>query len=167
MKEIKLTQGYVALVDDEDYNRCMGGPTWYANVDRRKDGTVRKVYARRHIAGKIQYLHRFLLGITDPEVQVDHKNHNGLNNQRYNLRTATCADNQHNHWLHTNNTSGFKGVAWSKRDKKWNASVTVGNRQLYIGLFPRPEDAARAYDEAAIQHFGQFAKTNAALGLLS
>ena len=107
MKEIALTQGYVALVDDEDFDR-VNQHKWHADVGPNS------VYAlRKDENGRNLRLHRFNLGITKTKTRVDHKDHNGLNCQHYNLRDSQGHNNK-NQRLKTNNTSGFKGVSWSK-----------------------------------------------------
>lgn len=162
MKTIKLSQGYFALVDNADYTRCMQGPKWYANVVRYKDGSVRKVYAVRSLPSPDrgwQYMHRFILGAVDTRVEVDHKDHNGLNNQRYNLRLATHSQNMHNQRLSKANTSGYKGVCWSKRREKWLVRISVEGSTKHIGSFASKEDAKRAYDAAVIKLHGEFANT--------
>jgi len=165
MKEIQLSKGYLSQVDDSDYERCMVGPKWFAKV------TSNTVYAQRHFRGvdgtrKTQKLHRFILGITDPAVRIDHRSGNGLDNQRRNLRVSTPAQNSHNSRLNAGNTSGYKGVTWDATRNKWQARLGVSGQRSTVGRFTDPEDAARAYDAAALKYHGPFAKTNAMLGLL-
>lgn len=93
MKEVKLTRGYVALVDDEDFER-VSQHTWHVKHDHRN------VYACTNIVcdGKRVYvrLHRFIVGIYDPEIEVDHEDHNGLNCQKHNIRKANSEQNAYN-----------------------------------------------------------------------
>jgi hypothetical protein len=161
MKEIPLTQGYAAIVDDGDF-AALSQYKWHAFMDSRKDGSMRRVYARRATAkGRpAVFMHRFILDSTDSGIEVDHEDGDGLNCQRYNLRTATHADNQHNRKLQRNNTSGFKGVTWHKQSQKWHAKIRVSGAVTSLGLFSDKVRAAKAYDIAALHHFGSFAKIN-------
>jgi hypothetical protein len=151
------------MVDDADYEMC-AAESWYADVYRSKN-IVRRVYASRHIRkddGRwtTQYLHRFILGISDPRVKVDHRQGIGLDNQRGNLRAATNMQNSHNQVVRSDNTSGFKGVTWDKAKRKWRALITVEGKKLHIGYFSDALQAALAYDAAAREHFGEFALCN-------
>ena len=102
MREIPLTQGKTALVDDEDYEG-LSQFRWFAH----KNGKT--FYAARSMNPGIVKMHRFILGVVDPKIEVDHEDCNGLNNQRSNLRRATHGENQHNRGLYRNNPSGYKG----------------------------------------------------------
>lgn len=165
MKEIQLTQGYVALVDDEDFER-VNQFKWSARVETRKDGSVRNVYAFRNVIGAdgkrhAQYMHRLIMNVTDPEVQVDHSpDHSGLNNLHANLRLATNTENGRNKRINVNNTSGVKGVVWHKKNQKWVAEIKVNRQYKALGSFTSLADAKHAYDEAAVKYFGAFACTN-------
>lgn len=99
---------------------------------------------------------------------VDHRDGNRLNNRENNLRIADATGNSSNATIPVTNSSGFKGAhLTSKRGaKKWLANISVGNKSKHLGYFHTAEDAAKAYDEAAVSHYGQFARTNASLGLL-
>jgi len=173
MKEIPLTQGYVALVDDEDYQRIVDIGPWCASVYRRKDGSVLKIYAHHSSytvdkkVGKGYLMHRVVLGLTDYKVKVDHfPDPSGVNNQRSNLRLATAAQNTQNQQLRLENTSGYKGVHWSKHASRWTAAIKVKGKTKRLGYFTNPKDAARTYDKAALEFFNNFACTNEGMGLL-
>lgn len=158
MAEITLTKGHYALVDDDDY-ADVSAYNWYAFEVRRRGGSIARVYARRNVsAQKTQSLHRFLLGITNPQILVDHKNRNGLDNRRENLRTCTRTQNQGNRRAALSNSSGFKGVY--RLGAKWGAQITRAKKGSKLGVFSSPELAAVAYDEAAIKYFGEFAHLN-------
>lgn len=174
MKEIPLTQGYVALVDDGDFER-VAKFKWCASVDKRTDGSITNVYAThgvrtavRTASGKrksTQQLHRFILELTDPLINVDHKNHNGLDCRRENLRTCSRDENMRNMCTPTTNSSGFKGVSWHKGDRKWRAYIKVSDglkkrQYAHLGNFDSREQAAAAYNAAAVQRFGEFALLN-------
>ncbi len=157
MKEIPLTQGKVALVDDEDYDRLMAMGKWYAHVDKNKN----TIYARRTQNGKTIRMHRIILNIIDDGALVDHENGNGLDNRRKNLRMCTKRQNNLNVTIRKNNTSGFKGVVWQKDRRKWQVQIRIGNGvKKHIGHFVSITEAARAYNEAAIKYHGEFAKLN-------
>lgn len=157
MKEIKLTQGKVALVDDEDFeylnqwkwHACRDKVTWYAG------------HAFKQPSGrfKTKTMHRFILNPL-PIFEVDHIDGNGLNNQRENLRVATRSENNRNCSKRRTNTSGYKGVTWHKRDKEWRAQIGFNKKKIAIGSFDSKVGAARAYNEAALRYFGEFAKLN-------
>jgi len=165
MREIPLTQGYVALVDDEDYEE-LTKHKWYAEVDNHT------VYALRneHIVGTRRHntirMHRFLLGVTG-ESKVDHQDGNGLNNQRSNIRVATLSQNNSNRRKKTGTSSKYKGVHWDKARKKWSAKVHVGDKYYCLGRFTDESEAALAYDIEAKKHFGQFACLNFPQGALN
>lgn len=156
MKTIPLTQGKVALVDDADYE-AVNAHKWRAV----KGG--RGVYASRSIRkpdGKwtTQSMHQFLMpGVA----RIDHRDGNGLNNQRYNIRPATWEQNgrgfQHKR---LGTTSKFRGVSWQKQCRKWWAQLEVAGKKVHIGLFESEFDAALAYDAAARHYFGEYASPN-------
>jgi len=172
VKEIQLTQGYVALVDDEDYP-LVSQYKWYARIKKRKDSTVRGVYAARNtypysreqsrkmgkiIIVKLMFMHRLILGLTDGSLEVDHIDGDGLHNWRSNLRTATTAQNRHNSPAPVDNTSGFKGVSWNKRQKRWGAYITAFGKRKHLGWFVNKEEAAQSRAKAEIEMFGEFAR---------
>lgn len=110
-------------------------------------------------------MQNYILGIPIGE-PIDHWDRDGLNNQRGNLRPCTHAQNCFNRFYGATNKSGFKGVSWKRPNKKWCAQIKALGKVLHLGLFADPKEAAKAYDEAAELHFGQFALTNKRLGLL-
>lgn len=106
-------------------------------------------------------LHRFLLGLGKGDVgRVDHRDGNGLNNQRYNLRLATHSQNMQNRRVQKNNRSGFKGVTWNKDMKKWATKIKFEGKWVWLGAFESPEEGGRAYDLKAKELFGEFARLN-------
>jgi AP2 domain len=149
--EIPLTQDKVALVDASDYS-SVAGFNWYARKNKHT------WYAIRSEGQKKIYLHRQILGF--PPVNTDHRDGDGLNCRRYNLRQADGQQNGRNHRLNRNSTSGFKGVSWDKGRSKWRAYIVVDGKQIHLGRFDTAEEAARAYDAAALERFGEFAKMN-------
>jgi hypothetical protein len=163
VKTIPLTKGMVALVDDGDFE-FVSHWSWYASEVHGN------FYARRdvQVGGKRKrlYLHRILAGAA-PGQNVDHKDRCTLNNQRHNLRACSQTQNMGNCGMQCHNTSGFKGVSWSRSKNKWVAQIRPGNGQRqFIGRFKSPTDAAQAYDRVAREKYGRFALTNEALGLL-
>ena len=103
-------------------------------------------------------LHRRIMGNSAPT--VDHKDHDGLNNTRRNLRFATRSQNCCNSRIRRNNTSGYIGVSWNKSDKKWVARIRKQDRAIHLGSFDDPIEAALARDKAAREHHGDYAVLN-------
>jgi hypothetical protein len=155
MREIPLTQGRVAVVSDEDFEELSQHKCQFtANARRHGRG-----YATRFVNDRPVYMHRVILD-APKGVQVDHIDGDRLNNTRENLRLATLKENRRNNGAYVCNKSGYKGVTWHKKAGKWVAGITVDNKRVYLGLHSDPRDAARAYNEAAKVHFGEFAKLN-------
>jgi AP2 domain len=153
--EIPLTQGFVAVVDDEDAPRVLAAGKWHV-VHGKRTHYGAKTYNLG--GGKYQtvYLHTFL---TDWP-RVDHRNGDGLDNRRTNLRQATNVQNGANSRRRIDSKSGYKGVSWHTAGKAWCARITVERQTTYLGLFTDPRDAALAYDEAARELHGPFARPN-------
>jgi hypothetical protein len=166
VREIPLTKGYVAIVDDEDYER-LSALKWYAqalNGARTVYAYTRTGRASGHVTIG---MHRMVMG-PPPWLRVDHINFNGLDNRRCNLRVGDVAQNGA-HAPKRRGSSRFKGVSWSKRSGRWYACIASGvprrsnpkmSKTLALGLFDSEEDAARAYNLAAQKRFGEFAFLN-------
>ena len=105
------------------------------------------------------YLHQFLLKTSDG-LQIDHKDQNPLNNRKNNLRKCTNAQNSRNSKIPKNNKSGYKGVSWHKASCKWRAQIGYNYKCIPLGLYHCKDEAAKAYNEAAIKYFGEFASLN-------
>jgi len=154
MKEIKLTQGKVALVDDEDYEE-LNQYKWYA----QKGGNAFYA-ARTALPSRSQIrMHRVIKKSPDDK-EIDHRNHNGLDNRKENLRICTRSQNQYNQKLSKNSTSGHKGVSWKQQNKKWQAHITINGIRKYLGYYTAKEKARLAYNKAAKELFGEFALLN-------
>lgn len=151
-REIPLTQDKVALVSDHRYE-YLSQFNWYA---ARYKNTF---YAQRRSGKTTLKMHREILKPPDG-FDADHRDGDGLNNQDENLRVCTRAENGHNRRKDRDNTSGYKGVSWHKGQEKWNASIRVNGKGIHIGSFDDKELAARAYDRAALELHGEYAKTN-------
>lgn len=160
MKTIPLTQGKVALVDDEDYE-ALAAHKWCAHKNRSG-----RFYATRSkprgtgVRGVIR-MHA-VVARTPAGMDTDHVDGDSLNNRRENLRVCTRAENMANRGKNKNNTSGFKGVFRFAQNRKspWVAQIQKGGQSTYLGYFPTAEAAARAYDEAARSLHGEFAVLN-------
>lgn len=157
MKQISLSQGKFALVDDSDYKWLN---QWKWSLLRRRH--QHKYYAvRGDKNNKIIYMHREILGLKrGREVQADHINNNGIDNRRVNLRKCTHKENQRNQPKNVTNTSGYKGVTWYKAGGKWHAQIKVNRTKYHLGYFFCLIKAAKAYDRAARKYHGDFANLN-------
>jgi hypothetical protein len=155
-REIPLTQGLVALVDAADYEWLIQWKwyaqktisTWYAARNSSRGGT--RIFVLMHRA----------IMLPEPDQLIDHRDMNGLNNTRANLRFATKHENMRHTGLTTRNTSGYKGVSWSKKGNRWFATIQINSKTKFLGNYLTPEEAARAYDVAAKEAFGEFAWLN-------
>lgn len=99
--------------------------------------------------------------------EVDHKDNNGLNNQRENLRISTRAEQLANTRLRIDNTSSRKGVHWDSKNQKWAASITVSGKCKFLGRFSSLDEAALAHDNAAHKYFGEFYRVSVKLASMS
>ncbi len=163
MKEIQLTQGQVALVDDEDFER-VSQFKWHAHFNRTYANggaflASRTVGARGNRS--TVYLHRLIIEAGTGQI-IDHIDGNPLNNQRHNLRIATRSVNGANtsQILLTRNRSGFRGVSFYTPYSKWRAQIKATNRTVTLGYFTDKLEAAKAYNEAAKKYHGEFATLN-------
>jgi len=164
MREIQLTQGQVALVDDQDYeylNQWKWCAIW---SDHTRSFYAMRVSCDRGQRVTIQ-MHRLILGITDPRIKVDHRDSNTLNNQWLNLRVCNNRQNQQNTRKRSNCSSQYKGVSWDRKTSRWKSQIQIPSEsavgtKVHLGYFNLEVDAAYAYNEAAHKHFGEFAHLN-------
>lgn len=137
------------IVDDDAF-------VWASQMNWTIDRSGNTFYAR-NVKGR---LHRLVMGITDPMVLIDHKNGNGLDNRKSNLRRCSVAENNRNCIKEPGKTSSFKGVSWKSSRKKWQAQIKVNGIVKYLGLFDNERNGAIAYNEAAQKYHGDFALLN-------
>lgn len=155
MKEIKLTQGKCAIVDDEDYEIlnafrwyawCYAG-LWYAKRNFWVNGKCKTVYMHRKILNAQQ------------GIEIDHRNGNGLDNRKENLRLCTHRQNMCNKKQpRKGNKLGIKGVYWNKECKKFRAKIQSNGKTIHLGLFNVLDDADIAYRRAELKYFGEFTR---------
>ena len=154
MKQIPLTKGLFAIVDDEDYEYLIKHK-WHASVNNKS------IYAKRNIyidgVNKKVYMHRQILSVKERRIYIDHINLNTLDNRKSNLRTCTPAENTRNKISYGEN-SKYKGVQPSRN--VWYARIYLNKKKHFLGYFESEEEAARAYDTAAKELHGEFANLN-------
>lgn len=157
MKLIPLTQGKFAQVDDADFD--------YLNQWKWQYHSSAHAQRTRHIPNSKEngkwkretiHMHRLLLDAKE----VDHRDRDGLNNQRHNLRECKHSQNTHNVAAHRDSTSKFKGVCWYEKGSKWQAQIYINKRQTYLGRYNSEIEAAKAYNVMAQHYHGEFAVLN-------
>lgn len=166
MKKIELTRGYYVIVDDEDFE-WLNQWKWTACV--KKWGIIGFRHFRENGKQHTVQMHREILkhhGFNIEDLQIDHINHNTLDNRKEQLRIATPQENSRNTRIHKNNKSGFKGVSWSKSNKKWVTFLRVNKKSKYIGQFDNKIQAAIAYNKACKKIYGEFSHLNYIGGIL-
>lgn len=158
MKQIPLTQGKYAIIDDKNFE-WLNQWKWCAE----KIGNMYYAVRTIKIDGKNipQLMHRLILGLVRGDGKLtDHRNHNGLDNYIKNLRICNNSQNHHNQLPTLNAKSKYKGVGWFKRGKKWCARIYTNGKHYHIGYFDNEIKAARAYDKKARELFKEYAYTN-------
>jgi hypothetical protein len=154
-KEILLTKGQVAIVDEADFE-------WLSQWKWQSMKPHHIWYARRtvtpHGKSSTVYMHREILRVAS-DVYVDHIDGNGLNNTRANLRAATRSENLWNHKSRTG-SSQYKGVNFHTSRDQWQAQIKFNGKRKWLGYFNTPEEAAVAWDRAARELHGEFAFLN-------
>lgn len=152
-KHVPLPCGDFAIVDDEDYE-AVSAFKWRKN----KSGKECYPVTGHNDSGGVRFLHRVIMRAPKGSM-VDHKNGDVLDNRKENLRFCSYTENARN-MAPRGGTSRFKGVRWLTGKNRWKAEIGMDKRRVHIGYFTNEEDAARAYDHAALQHYGEFARTN-------
>ncbi len=157
MRRIPLTKGKEALVDDQDYKYLM---QWNWHVS---DNGFGNLYAKSNVKPTTNFMHIVIterMGFASSS-NVDHRNGDGLDNRRMNLREATKVQNGRNRGPIKGSVSGYKGVHWFARDNRWRARIVIEKgREQHLGYFDDKIEAAKAYNKAAKKHFGEFAWLN-------
>ena len=156
MKEIRLTNGKYAIVDDEDFE-LVNKFNWFET-----DGYAKQTTAKQTIKGKRILMHRLILGVTNPKIYVDHINGVTLDNRKSNLRICSPKENSRNRKRPAHNKTGFKGVSIGE-NKKWKnyvARIVYDGKMIYLGSYDTPEKAAIAYNQKALELFGEYARLN-------
>jgi hypothetical protein len=156
-RRIWLGDGQFAILDQKDYER-LSKFKWYIK------GSFGKFYAAINYKydskqTKTVSMHREIMS-APAGLLVDHKNRDGLDNRRANLRLATYSQNNCNKLKRENTSSQFAGVCFNKRGKRWGASIGNKGKRLFLGYFDSQIEAAKAYDEAAKKYHGEFARLN-------
>lgn|SRR3990167_4423269 len=152
MPMIKLNKGLETVVDDDDYPDLVSH-RWYLDIGGYAYRTVNSL-KRASL-----FMHRVIM-LAPPGIEVDHINGDKLDNRKENLRLCSHAENMCNRKLPSNSTSGYKGVSWYPPYNRWCAKIKKDRRSITLGYFDTAELAARKYDQAAIELFGAFARTN-------
>lgn len=153
MKELRLTNSdKVALVDDEDYQRCIEFSKWFLSHLNNKPPYV--LSTRQNEIP----LHRFILNLIGRKPLVDHWDRNIFNNQKRNLKIATHSQNMINRLVRKDSHTKFKGV--EPKARKYRAYISINKVRTHLGYFKTAIEAAIAYDDAAIIHYGEFAQLN-------
>ena len=152
-KAIILQNGMAVIVDEADYPE-VSRLHWHAH--KSHEG---RYYARGTVGGTRVMMHVWLMGGSRPGYTVDHKNGNGLDNRRENLRWATGSEQQRN-ISHGRGRSTRKGVSWARRQRKWMATICISGKNKHLGYFNEEDEAALAYDRAALENYGEFACVN-------
>jgi len=151
-KLIPLTQDRFTIVDAEDYDR-LNQHKWHVCKSHRS------IYAGRNSKRRLIRMHRVLLNAPPGRI-VDHRDGNGLNNRKHNLRLCTHQENNYNKRPYLGTTSRFKGVFWHKRENKYSAGIRKNGKRYYLGCFDDEIEAAVVYDIKAMELFGEFAYFN-------
>lgn len=154
----KYARGRVALVDPEDFDLVMQY-RWYVKETarpRRPDGPYATANPYRNGRQRMVYMHNLIMG----QIGIDHIDGNGLNNRRSNLRPATSSQNGANRSPVQRHSSQFKGVSWYSPLGKWKASIRHNGRTRHLGYFHDEVKAAKVYDAAAREAFGEYARPN-------
>lgn len=153
MMQIRLQGGQIATVEDVDYGR-LSSFRWHID----KDGYAVRTY---QVAGKQkrELMHRAVSG-APLGLEVDHRNMDRLDNRRENLRVCTSSQNKFNKTKKSNNTSGYKGVHYYKSRGNYQVQLQAEGKRVNVGYFRTAEEAARAYDNAALLYHGEFARLN-------
>jgi hypothetical protein len=158
--DLQLTQGKTTVFDDEDWP-LLRPYKWHAA--QQWNGLFYAVTKVWNPETKKQFILRMHRVITDAPkgILVDHENGDGLVNHRWNLRVATSSQNGQNKRKQANaKWSKYKGVTFIERDRKWKAAIWTNGKYYFLGYFQIEEDAAMAYDRAALEMFGEFARLN-------
>jgi hypothetical protein len=154
----KRAAGRVALIDDEDWPLVAPHLWWVLEFERKGRRAGPYAYSKliRDDGSQVPlYMHKLITGYP----MTDHIDHDGLNNQRSNLRPATRSQNQQNRRSRTG-TSSFKGVHWVTAARRWRAAICINGTTRHLGHFASEEEAALAYNAAALQAFGAYACLN-------
>lgn len=172
MKKINLTQGKVALVDDEDFD-WLNKYKWYANESgntyyamrvitiqsQNKNKNIKR--KRKRILMHVETLKHKLERELKPHKETDHINNNGLDNRKCNLREVNSSQNKMNRKKQNKKTSSiYKGIYWYKNKKKWHVRIMLNRKSICLGYFDDEKEAAITYDKAALKYFGEFARLN-------
>lgn len=152
-KQIPLSRGYFAIVDDEDYEMLMAYK-WHISHFGYAQTSVGGRENKRNIL-----MHRLLMEVPKG-MEIDHINGDRIDNRRCNLRLVTRSQNMHNMSGNTNTSSRFKGVSWDKDRNLWAVNIQTNGKSVHLGRYASEIEAARAYNIAAVQQHGEFARLN-------
>jgi hypothetical protein len=158
MKEIPLTQGKVAMVDDDDFE-WLNQWKWRVCWMPGSQNFIARSQLPRGTGSRSLIMHRLILN-APPGVEVDHINHDTLDNRRGNIRLCSSSQNKMNRRAHKNSKSGLKGVHFEKERQCWRAEIKAYGKRIYLGRFKDVGSAAVAYDVAALRYHGKFANPN-------